>query len=381
MKKTYLLTPGPTPIPERVLSQAASPLMHHRTPQFEALFGEVRAGLKKLFETENEVLTLAATGTGAMDAAICNLFSAGDEIITINSGKFGERWSKLGKAFGLKVHELFVQRGELPDLGKLEALITQNKSLKALCFQASETSTGTSLPVKEIAGLCLKHGVLSVCDAITACGVFKMPMDAWQLDVVMTGSQKALMIPPGLSFISLSPKAWKAADEAKLPRFYFDLKRELKAQLKNQTAWTPATALIQGLRETLDMIHTEGLENVFKRHDMLARATRAGVQAMGLEVFSKSPSSAVTAVCVPAAITEGKKIPKYMRDELGVTITGGQDELEGKIFRLAHFGYIDRFDITTALAALELTLNHLGFPVAHGIGVAAALKIFQGELK
>jgi aspartate aminotransferase-like enzyme len=232
------------------------------------------------------------------------------------------------------------------------------------------------MPTKEICALAQKHGVLSVVDAITACGVYDLPMDAWGIDCLITGSQKALMIPPGLAFISLSDKAWAAAEQSDLPKFYFDLKKERTAQAKNQTAWTPAISLIQGLQEALRLFKEEGLQNTFKRHALLARATRNAVQALGLDLLSKSPSESVTAVKVPASISNGKLIPKMLREKYGVTIAGGQDELEGKIFRLSHFGYCGKFDITTAISSLELVLNELGYKVEFGKGVGAALKTF-----
>jgi aspartate aminotransferase-like enzyme len=378
MKKTYLLTPGPTPIPERVSAILGQPIIHHRTPAFETLFSEVRENLKRLFETRCEVITLATTGTGAMDAAISNLFSPGEKVITVNGGKFGERWTKLSQTYGLNPIEIKVERGEPLSLEVLEKTIALHPDSVAVLFQASETSTGVQMPTQKIVALAQKHQLLTVCDGITACGVFPVPMDAWGIDVLMTGAQKAMMIPPGLSFIALSDRAWKRTESSKLPRFYLDLQKEKKAQLKNQTAWTPATSLIQGLHESLRMIFEDGLENTFKRHEVLALATREAVKILGLELLSESaPSPAVTAVKVPSSISEGKKIPKLMREKYGVTITGGQDELEGKIFRLSHFGYCGPFDITTGIACLELVLKELGHPVVLGTGVGAALKVFS----
>ncbi len=379
MKKSYLLTPGPTPIPERVISRSIAPLPHHRTAAFETLFAEVRLHLKRLFKTEQEVLVIASTGTGVMEAAVANLFSAGEKVITVNGGKFGERWSKISSGYGLQVIEVRVENGHAVDLVQLDAVVQANRDAKAILFQASETSTGVMMPTREIAALARKYQMLSVCDAITACGVFELQMDAWEIDVLMTAGQKALMIPPGLALIAFSDRAWQAAESSKLPKFYFDLKREKKAHLKNQTAWTPAISLIIGLHEAMKMIEEEGLENAYKRHEILAQATRAGVQALGLEMLAqKSPSTAVTAVKVPSSLlNDGKKIPKIMREKFGVIITGGQDELEGKIFRLSHFGYCGPFDIVTALSALELALADLGYPVEHGKSVGAALQIFS----
>ncbi|MBI3535596.1 MAG: alanine--glyoxylate aminotransferase family protein [Deltaproteobacteria bacterium] len=377
MKKTYLLTPGPTPLPENIISIFARPILHHRTPQFQALFEGVKTGLKYLFQTKQDVIVLASTGTGAMDAAVSNLFSKGDKVITINGGKFGERWTKISKNYGLNPIEIKLVPGNAIEPNQLETTVRSNTDTKAILFQASETSTGVKMPTPEICKIAKEYNLLTICDAITACGVFDLPMDAFGLDVMITGSQKALMIPPGLSFIALSDKAWAMRERSELPKFYFDLDKERKALSKNQTAWTPAISLIQGLEESLKMIKEEGLQNVFARHDLLARATRNAIQALGLEILaSKSPSPAVTAVKVPPQIKDGKAIPKTMRDKYGVTIAGGQDELEGKIFRLSHFGYCDRFDITTGISCLELTLNDLGYPVEFGKGVGAVLKTF-----
>ncbi len=380
MRKKYLLAPGPTPIPETVASVFTQPILHHRTPEFQQIFAEVRTHLKTVFQTQNEVLILSASGTGAMESTLTNLFSRGDQIIVINVGKFGERWTQIAQRYELKVVEVRAAAGQSVDLSELEKVMQTEPRAKAVCFQASETSTGVALPTREICQLTHRMGMLSICDAITACGVSDLPMDAWNIDVMMTGSQKAFMIPPGLAMIALNEKAWKLNQTAQLPRFYFDLAKEKKSQAKNQTAWTPAISLIVGLQASLRLMQEEGLQNIFKRHDLLARATRAAVAALNLELLAKaSPSTAVSAVCVPAQIPDGKLIPKMMRDQYGVTIAGGQDELEGKIFRLSHFGYCDRFDITVGISALELVLNRLGHSVPYGTGVGAALQVFAQE--
>lgn len=377
MKKAYLLAPGPTPVPERVAAILGQPIPHHRTPGFEKTFAEAREGLKWLFQTKAEVIMLTATGTGAMDAAVSNLFRRGEKVISVNGGKFGERWIKIAKVYGLEVVEVKIPSGDSVDPAELAKVCEANKDAKGVLFQASETSTGSRMPVQAIVDLTKKYGMLSVCDAITALGVMNLPMDAWGIDVLITGSQKAMMIPPGLAFIALSEAAWKKSETADLPKFYFDLTKEKKAHLTNQTAWTPAISLVMGLAEALRMLREEGLENVFKRHEMLAQATRAAVTALGLELLAKnSPSPAVSAVLVPSTVKDGKKIPKMMRDKYGVTIAGGQDELEGKIFRLSHFGYVGEFDITTGISCLELVLAELGHPVIFGTGVGAALKVF-----
>ena len=376
MKKTYLLTPGPTAIPENITSIFARPIIHHRTPEFQALFKDVCADLKYLFQTQNDVLILTCTGTGAMDAAVCNLFRRGDKVITINGGKFGERWTRICQAYGLGVVEMKLPWGDAADPALVTALAAEHPDARAILFQASETSTGVQMPVKELCEVAHKANMLAVCDAITALGVFDLQMDNWGIDVLITGSQKALMLPPGLALIALSERAWKYTESCNLPHFYFDLPLERKNLSKNQTAWTPAISLIQGLHEALRMIKAETLPVLFKRHERLARATREGVKAIGLEILArKAPSTAVTAVVAPGGAADGKKIVKHMSERYGVTIIGGQDEYEGKIFRLAHIGYCDKFDITTALAALELTLNDLGYKVEHGKAVGAALKV------
>lgn len=380
MRKTYLLTPGPTAIPEPVLAALSQPIVHHRTPAFQAVFDRVENDLKYLFQTRQDVLMLTATGTGAMEAAVTNLFRRGDQVITVNGGKFGERWTKIAKAHGLNPVEIKLEPGDSLEPAQLTRTVRSHPDARAVLFQASETSTGARMPTREICQIAGAAGMLSVCDAITALGVFDLPMDEWGIDVLITGSQKALMIPPGLAFIALSDRAWKASESCDLPHFYFDLNKEREGLATSQTAWTPAISLIQGLEVSLRMLREEGLQNVFKRHELLARATRAAVKALGLEILAKkSPSTAVTAVIVPPSIADGRKIPKLMRDKYGVTIIGGQDELEGKIFRLAHIGYCDRFDIVTAISGLELALNELGHKVEFGKGLGAVLGVFADD--
>ena len=296
----------------------------------------------------------------------------------MNGGKFGERWTKIANAYSLGVVEIALAPGVPLDPSVLEQVCTAHPDATAVFFQASETSTGTQMPVKEIVGVVKKHGMLAVCDAITALGVIPLPMDEWGMDVLITGSQKAMMLPPGMAFIALSKAAWLRTENANLPRFYFDLRKELKAHLTNQTAWTPAISLVLGLNEAIHMMKEEGIAEGYARHQLLALATRNAVEALGLEILAKkSPSASVTAVLVPPSIADGKKIPKIMRDKYGVTIAGGQDELEGKIFRLSHFGYCSYFDVTTGISCLELTLSELGYPVEFGKGVGAALRTFS----
>lgn len=382
--KKRLLTPGPTDVPDRVRLAMAQPMIHHRTAIFKDVFATIRSDLQKLFQTSQEVLLLAGSGTAAMEAAVSNCFAPGDEVLVLNAGKFGERWSKLSEAFSLKAQELKCSPGQTPSLAEVEEFLKSHPKAKGFLFQASETSTGVQHDTETFAKAgrkILGENALIVVDAITALGVVNLPMDQWGIDVLITGSQKALMLPPGLALISLSERAWEACSKSEQRRFYFDLRREKKAQVQGQTAWTAPVSLVLGLKESLSMIFEEGLDAVIRRHALCAEATRAAVVALNLELLApKCPSQAVTAVKVPKEVPDGKLIPKQMRDELGITIAGGQDSLEGKIFRLSHLGYVDGFDVVTGIAALELTLGkYLNFP--DGQGVAAVLKVLKSAGK
>lgn len=381
LKKKYLLTPGPTQIPEPVLAQLAQPILHHRTPEFIEIMHKIQSGLQEIFQTKQNVLILSASGTGAMDACVSNLFSPGDPVITINGGKFGERWTKIAQAYGLNVIELKTARGSSIDPQTVAETLKQNPHARAVLFQASETSTGTLFPTQEICKIIQAYPqCISIVDAITALGVFDLPMDSWGIDVLLTGSQKALMLPPGLACVSLSEKAWDWQKKAQLPRFYFDFAKERQAILKGQTAWTPPIHLILGLQKSLELIQAETLQISFKRHALLAKCTRAAIQALGLSLLSEAPSNAVTAVKVPVEIQEGKLIPKTMREQYGVSIAGGQDELEGKIFRLSHLGYVGIFDLIVGLGALEMTLYKLGYrSFTFGTATGAALQTYYQQ--
>lgn len=372
MIKSFLLAPGPTPVPPEVLAAMALPVIHHRTPQFGAVLAEVQAGLRELFGTKEDVLVLAASGTGAMESAVTNLLAAGDEAIVVNAGKFGERWTKICRAFGVTVHEITVPWGEAVAVDAVRAALDAHPGARALYMQASETSTCVQHPVADIAVLTRERPTLLVVDGITAVGVVELPMDRLGIDVLITGSQKALMLPPGLALLALSPRAWEATEREGLPRFYFDLKKERKGVAEKSTAWTPAISLIQGLRVALDMMRREGWPNVYARQARLARATRAGATALGLDLLAKTaPSTAATAVRLPAGV-DGGAFVRYLRDKMHVTFAGGQDHLKGKIVRVAHLGYVGTFDVVTGLAALELALKHFGLPVELGRGVGAA---------
>ncbi len=374
--KKYLLTPGPTELPPRVLLAMAHPIIHHRAPEFLPVLEQAREGLKWLFKTKNEVLILASSGTGAMEGAVTNFLSKGDKAIAVNSGKFGERWAQICKAYGVDADVINVEWGQAVEPGKIKDELKKQPDTKAVYLQATETSTGVVHPIKEIAKIVHDNSnALVVVDGITGVGVFELPMDEWGIDILLTGSQKALMLPPGLAFIGISDRAWKFAETSNLPKYYFNFSKELKNIVKNQTAYTPAISLITGLGESLKMMKEEGLENVYKRHAMLADATRNGVKAMGLKLYApKSPSNSLTAVLSPEGIDSGKIISSLEKD-FGIRVANGQDQAKGKIFRIAHMGYYDKSDILFALASLEIVLNKLGYRVEPGAGVGAAEKV------
>lgn len=380
MIKKQLFSPGPTPVPERFLLAMAGPVMHHRDPAFEKLFQEVREGLKYVFQTKNEVLLFASSGTGTMEGAVCNTLSPGDKALVVRGGKFGERWGELCEAYGVDFTPIDVTWGEAVDPALIEQALDATPSIKAAFVQASETSTGVMHPIKEIAEIIRgREGTILVVDAISALGVFELPMDKWGLDVVVSGSQKAFMLPPGLAFVALSDKAWGFVERSTLPKYYFNFKKELGAAQKNQSQFTPAISLVVGLREALKMIKEEGLENVFKRHEKLAQATREAAKALGLELLApKSPSNALTAIKVPAGV-DGKKLKKDFEDKFGLIIAGGQSQLKGKIIRIAHLGYFQPMDIIQAVSTLELTLRDLGYPVELGKGIKVAEEILGSD--
>ncbi|MDH5478184.1 MAG: alanine--glyoxylate aminotransferase family protein [Nitrospinota bacterium] len=375
MKKRYLISPGPTPVPEEVLLEMAKPMIHHRTSQFSAIFAECAEGLKKVFQTAQPVLMLASSGSGAMESAVTNVFRKGDKALVINGGKFGERWGKICEAYGLEVIWINVEWGQAVAVDTVAEALKNNPDIAGVFVQGSETSTTVAHPIQQISELTKKTDALLVVDGITAVGVYPMPMDDWGIDIMITGSQKALMLPPGLAFIALSEKAWKRSETNDIPHFYFDLKKERKNLKDSTSAYTPAASLIIGLRVVLKMMLEEGLDNVYKRHDILARAARAGVQALGLKLLAPdSPANSVTGLFVPESV-DGGKLVKNLRENYGVTFAGGQDHLKGKIIRIAHLGYFDSFDMVVALAAIEMGLLKFGYDVQMGAGVAAVEKI------
>ena len=379
MIKQYLLSPGPTPIPNEVELAMSETMIHHRTPQFNKVFEEARRGLKKLFGTKNDVIMFASSGTGAMEAAVANLFSPGDKVLVINGGKFGERWLNIANAYGLTPIDLKVEWGRAVKVADVEKQLKAQPDIQGVLIQASETSTTVLHPVKEIANL-TKGGPLFLVDGVTAVGVVSVPVDEWGIDVLVTGSQKALMLPPGLGFIALSDRAWDRTKKAKLPRFYFDLNLERKNQQKGSGAFTPAVSLIFGLRASLSMMEREGIEQVYARHARMCRATRAAATALGLRLLAPdSPSPAVTGIFMPDGI-DADKVLQYLRDRMNVTLAEGQDQLKGKVIRIAHVGYMGAFDVVTAIAALEMALRKFGAEIPFGRGVAAAEEVLMEAL-
>lgn len=380
--KYRLYAPGPTPVPEEVLVEMAKPILHHRTPAFEKVVAEVREGLKWLFQTKEEVIIFAASGSGAMEASIVNTFSKGDRALVVDGGKFGERWWKICKAYGLEHDIIKVEWGHAVSPQEIEKKLKE-KNYRAVFVQASETSTGVAHPIKAIADVVKKFDqTLLIVDGITAVGVFSLPMDEWGIDVLVSGSQKALQLPPGLAFAAVSQKAWAFVEKSDLPKFYFSFKTEKKNLEANTTAWTPAVSLIQGLRVVLANMKKEGLEAIFKRHAKMALAIREAAKAVGLKLFApESPSDAVTAIYGPegqdGVLMDAGKIVKYLRDELNMTIAGGQDSAKGKIFRIGHLGYYDAMDMITVWSGVEMALAKMGYAFEKGKGVAKAMEILM----
>jgi len=378
MSKRYLFTPGPVPIPEEVLLTMAKQVIHHRASAFVQIFQEVRENLKWLFGTKSEVLTLASTGTGAMEAAVVNLLSPGDIAIAVNGGKFGERWAQLCRTYGVNVEEIVVPWGEAVKPGQVKSALEAHPEAKAVFIQASETSTGVKHPVKEIAEFTsARPNTVLAADAITALAVFELPMDEWGIDVVVGGSQKALILPPGLAFIALSDKAQAFTANSKCPKYYFDLKKERKNQLSNQTAYTSAVTHIVALGEVLRRFKSTGLEKIYAKNALLFRAVMAGGVALGIKPFAKeSPSEAVAAFWAPEGI-DGGELKNRMDKHYKVTIAGGQDAYKGKMFRIGLLGDVDHFDAVVAMSALEMALADLGYKYTPGAGVAATLAVLR----
>jgi serine---pyruvate transaminase len=374
--KRYLLTPGPTPVPPEVLAAMSQPVVHHRSPDFRPVYDRTLTRLKEVFRTECDVLLFGSAGTGAMESAVANLCSPGERVLVVSAGHFGERWRAIASSYGTAVETLEYAWGEVPSADDLTARLAGLGGAKAVFLTHSETSTGVVCDLQALAAAASQHGALSVVDAVSSLGAVPVETDAWGLDVVLSGSQKALMTPPGLAMVSASERAWAARGDS--PRFYFDWERTRKAQGALDAPFTPPVSIVAGLDVALSLLLDVGLDAVFDRHVRLGRACREGAKAMGLELFSpdEDRSAVVTAIRAPEGI-DATELVLALRDRFGITIANGQGPLKGKIFRIGHIGYFDVFDITTALAAVELVLADLGADIERGVAVTRALEAYD----
>jgi aspartate aminotransferase-like enzyme len=377
IRKQRLLTPGPTPLYPPALHAMMASDVHHRTEDFRKSYRSCLADLKEVMGTSNDILMFCASGTGAMDATVSNLFSKGDRVIVCVAGKFGERWAEIAKAYGLDADVITVPYGDSVTPSQVEAALARNPGTKGVFVQASETSTGAAHDVRAMAAAVRKTDAIFVIDAITGLGTTTLDIDGWGLDVVIGGSQKAFMIPPGLAFLSIGPKAWKLAETATLPHYYFNFKKEKKSGDAGESSWTPSTALILALAEALRYVKQISMAGLIANAELLAKATRAAVEKLGLELFSPgSPGSSVTAVKSPKGMDSGV-IVKEFRNRFGAIIANGQGSMKGQIFRIAHLGYFDFADLFAVIAGLEIILNANGHPVKYGTGVAAVQEVYE----
>ncbi|QKD84565.1 alanine--glyoxylate aminotransferase family protein [Thermoleptolyngbya sichuanensis A183] len=378
--KLMLMIPGPTPVPESVLLALAKHPIGHRSGEFGTIMAEVTAGLKWLHQTENDVLILTASGTGAMEAGIINFLSPGDRVLVGTNGKFGDRWAQLAEGFGLNVERVTAEWGKALDPEDFRTRLEADtaKDIKAVIVTHSETSTGVLNDLETINRHVKAHGALIIVDAVTSLGATNVPIDEWGLDVVASGSQKGFMLPPGLGFVAVGPKAWEAYATAKIPRFYLDLGKYRKDAAKNTTPFTPPVNMFFALQVALKMMQAEGLENIFARHHRQMNATRAAMKALGLPLFAADGTSSPAITAVAPVGVESEKIRSVMKKKFDIALAGGQDDLKGKIFRVGHLGFVCDRDILTAVGALEATLIELGYDgVTPGAGVAAAAKILN----
>jgi aspartate aminotransferase-like enzyme len=375
--KSRLFTPGPTPVPEETLLELAKPVTYHRSPESKAILAEMTEDLKYLFQTKNPVLTLTSSGTGGMDAAVSTALAPGDKAILLTAGRWGERWKNILKVYGADTVVVEVPYGQAVTPAMLEKSLADHPTARAVFATLSETSTGVGHDLEAFGKIVAKTDALLIVDGISGIGAMECRVDDWQLDIVVTGSQKALMLPPGLAFVSVSDKAWKRIESLTPRTFYFDLRRYKKAILESDTPFTPANTLIKAQRASLKRIRAEGVENLWARHAKMASACRAAVTAMGLELFAARPNNALTVVTVPAGV-DGSAVLKKMEKTHGYKLADGQDSLKGKIWRLSHMGYTDAFDVLGAIAALELILLEVGYAITPGVGVAAFQKSMGG---
>jgi serine---pyruvate transaminase len=374
-EKRYLLTPGPTPVPPEVLAELAKPVIHHRERDYREIYEQCLVRLQEVYRTQNDVLMYTTSGTGAFESAVANLTSPGERQLVISAGNFGERWAAMVKAFGAELVHVRLEWGETPEADDLRAALAETDDVRVVYLTHSETSTGVVADVQALAAVAKEAGAIVVVDAVSSLGAVPLESDSWGIDVVVSGSQKALMCPPGIAFASVSPTALEVAARALSPRFVMDWERTRKAQAKLDAPFTPAVSIVRALNVALGLLLEEGLEAAFDRHARLGRACREGAKAMGLELFSpdEERSAVVTAIRAPEGV-DATEIVEGLRNRFGITIANGQAELKGKIFRIGHIGWFDVFDITTALAAVELVLTDAGADIERGVAVTRALE-------
>ncbi|MDP2654852.1 MAG: alanine--glyoxylate aminotransferase family protein [Candidatus Omnitrophota bacterium] len=379
MKRNLLLTPGPTQVPPRILQALGRPIIHHRTPKFQEYLKEAVAGLQEVFQTRNDVYILAGSGTAAMEASVCNLLSAGDKAVTVEAGKFGERWTEICKAYGVNAHAMKVANGKDVDPAQLRSVLAADKDIKTVFITLTETSTGVTADVEAIGKIVKETNAVLVVDAVSGLGVTDLKSDAWSVDIVASASHKGLMLPPGLAFVSVSAKAFAMIEKNATPRYYFDLRKYKKAAAKTDTPFTPAIGLVIALVDALKMVKESGLENLFAHYARLAKGTRAAANALGLKLLADETciSNVVTPILLPEGV-DGEKVVKRMRDTYGISVAGGQGEdLKGKIIRIAHMGSLDEYDIIAGISCLEKVLKEMGHSFTLGAGVSAAQKHFN----
>jgi aspartate aminotransferase-like enzyme len=380
MQKRFLITPGPTPVPPEVLSALSEPVVHHRAPRFTEILKQVVAGLKYIYQTQNDIIVFSASGTGAMESAVVNVVNPGDHVLVASMGNFGERWQKLAATWGAEVIALDYECGTRAVPADIERALAADPAIKAVYVQHSETSTGVVNDIKAIGAIVARTPAILVVDAISGLGATDLKTDEWHVDICVAGSQKALMVPPGLAYAAVSEKAWALVEQCTTPRFYYDYVTARKKMTGDsaQTPYTPAVSLMVAQNVAIDLIKEEGLQNVFERHRVLSRAAKEGVKALGLELFGPEDPEAnsVTAVKVPDGV-DGNRIGKIARDQWGVWLAGGQGQLKGKIFRFGHCGYFGHSDIIVGLTTVEMVLAELGYDVKFGASAAAAEQVFM----
>ena len=378
MKKHFLFTPGPTPIPPESLLAMASQIDYHRSVEAVLQIKDVSEKLKQVFQTQNDVLILTSSGTGAMESIVSNLLSRGDEVIVIRSGKFGERWGEICSAYGVDFFPIDFEWGNSVDPQMVADLLDKRPDAKAVFSTLCETSTGALHDIKSLGEITKHRSTLLVVDAVSALGADDLQMDSWGVDVVVSCSQKGLMTPPGLAFAALNQSAWETSENATLPKYYFDLRKAQRASWDGSTPYTPAITFITALQSALNRITTDGIRNVITRHACLAEATRSAVKAIGLNIFATNPANTLTSIRLPKQI-DGVRFVKMMREKHGITFAGGQGKLRGKIIRIAHLGWMGEYDMVVAIAALERGLTEIGQEVLLGAGVSAAQEVFHRQ--